>query len=223
MGLADHRTYDDGEWTEIGRQTGNRVILVILADHGSRSARRPSRPSSTRSPSLSSRAKPGSHARYPHAQLCATRGLHGHLWTTSLGCCRFSAPKCARGRSVRRAKAATPVRSALAQPHPHVLTQRQVWPSTFAETAGSEITTVRAMRSRRPRPPCPGTPHPPGLEQERLDQVDHRPLVLLGSALHRHLVRQPVQARGTQRHRPSAQRATQISRDNGQPGGAAVR
>ena len=33
-GLADHRTYDDGEWTEIGRQTGNRVVLVILADPG---------------------------------------------------------------------------------------------------------------------------------------------------------------------------------------------
>jgi hypothetical protein len=31
-GLVDHRTYDDGEWTEIGRRTGNRVVLVILAD-----------------------------------------------------------------------------------------------------------------------------------------------------------------------------------------------
>ena len=33
-GLADHRRYDDGEWTEIGRQTGDRVILVILSDPG---------------------------------------------------------------------------------------------------------------------------------------------------------------------------------------------
>ncbi len=35
-GLADHRRYDDGEWTEIGRQTGDRVILVILSDPGRR-------------------------------------------------------------------------------------------------------------------------------------------------------------------------------------------
>jgi hypothetical protein len=33
-GLADHRRYDDGEWTEVGRQSGNRVVLVILADPG---------------------------------------------------------------------------------------------------------------------------------------------------------------------------------------------
>jgi hypothetical protein len=34
-GLADHRRYDDGQWTEVGRQTGERVILVILSDpHG---------------------------------------------------------------------------------------------------------------------------------------------------------------------------------------------
>ena len=38
-GLADHRTYDDGEWTEIGRQTGNRVVLVILADPGHKISR----------------------------------------------------------------------------------------------------------------------------------------------------------------------------------------
>jgi hypothetical protein len=31
-GLADRRRYDDGEWTEVGRQTGDRVILVILSD-----------------------------------------------------------------------------------------------------------------------------------------------------------------------------------------------
>ena len=31
-GLADHRRYDDGEWTEVGRRVGNRVVLVILAD-----------------------------------------------------------------------------------------------------------------------------------------------------------------------------------------------
>jgi hypothetical protein len=35
-GLADHRRYDDGEWTEVGRQTGDRVILVILSDPGGR-------------------------------------------------------------------------------------------------------------------------------------------------------------------------------------------
>jgi hypothetical protein len=33
-GLADHRRYDDGEWTEVGRRTGDRVILVILSDAG---------------------------------------------------------------------------------------------------------------------------------------------------------------------------------------------
>ena len=33
-GLVDHRRYDDGDWTEIGRQVGNRVVLVILADPG---------------------------------------------------------------------------------------------------------------------------------------------------------------------------------------------
>jgi hypothetical protein len=33
-GLADHRRYDDGEWTEVGRQVGDRVILVILSDSG---------------------------------------------------------------------------------------------------------------------------------------------------------------------------------------------
>jgi hypothetical protein len=33
-GLADHRRYDDGEWTEVGRQAGDRVILVILSDPG---------------------------------------------------------------------------------------------------------------------------------------------------------------------------------------------
>jgi hypothetical protein len=33
-GLADRRRYDDGEWTEVGRQAGNRVILVILSDPG---------------------------------------------------------------------------------------------------------------------------------------------------------------------------------------------
>ena len=33
-GLADHRRYDDGEWTEVGRRVGNRVVLVILADPG---------------------------------------------------------------------------------------------------------------------------------------------------------------------------------------------
>lgn len=33
-GLADHRRYDDGEWTEVGRRVGNRVVLVILSDPG---------------------------------------------------------------------------------------------------------------------------------------------------------------------------------------------
>jgi hypothetical protein len=33
-GLADHRRYDDAEWTEVGRQTADRVILVILSDAG---------------------------------------------------------------------------------------------------------------------------------------------------------------------------------------------
>jgi hypothetical protein len=33
-GLADHRRYDDGDWTEVGRQTADRVILVILSDPG---------------------------------------------------------------------------------------------------------------------------------------------------------------------------------------------
>lgn len=33
-GLADRRRYDDGEWTEVGRQAGARVILVILSDPG---------------------------------------------------------------------------------------------------------------------------------------------------------------------------------------------
>jgi hypothetical protein len=33
-GLADHRRFDDGQWTEIGRQIGDRVILVILSDPG---------------------------------------------------------------------------------------------------------------------------------------------------------------------------------------------
>jgi hypothetical protein len=31
-GLADHRHYPDGKWTEVGSQTGDRVILVILSD-----------------------------------------------------------------------------------------------------------------------------------------------------------------------------------------------
>jgi hypothetical protein len=35
-GLADHRRYDDGEWTEVGCQVGDRVILVILSDSGRR-------------------------------------------------------------------------------------------------------------------------------------------------------------------------------------------
>jgi hypothetical protein len=33
-GLADHRRYDDGDWTEVGRQAGSRVVLVILSDPG---------------------------------------------------------------------------------------------------------------------------------------------------------------------------------------------
>jgi hypothetical protein len=33
-GLADHRRYDDGDWTEVGRQLGSRVVLVILSDPG---------------------------------------------------------------------------------------------------------------------------------------------------------------------------------------------
>jgi hypothetical protein len=33
-GLADHRRYDDGDWTEVGRQVGSRVVLVILSDPG---------------------------------------------------------------------------------------------------------------------------------------------------------------------------------------------
>ena len=38
-GLADHRRYDDGDWTELGRQTGDRVVLVILADPGHKISR----------------------------------------------------------------------------------------------------------------------------------------------------------------------------------------
>ena len=38
-GLADHRRYDDGEWTEVGRQTGARVTLVILSDPGGKIGR----------------------------------------------------------------------------------------------------------------------------------------------------------------------------------------
>ena len=33
-GLVDRRTYPDGEWTEVARQTGTRVTLVILGDEG---------------------------------------------------------------------------------------------------------------------------------------------------------------------------------------------
>ena len=38
-GLADRRRYDDGDWTEIGRQVGNRVVLVILSDPGHKMSR----------------------------------------------------------------------------------------------------------------------------------------------------------------------------------------
>jgi hypothetical protein len=38
-GLADHRRYDDGEWTEVGRQSGDRVVLVILNDSGGKIGR----------------------------------------------------------------------------------------------------------------------------------------------------------------------------------------
>jgi hypothetical protein len=38
-GLADHRRYDDGDWTEVGRQVGRRVVLVILSDPGHKIAR----------------------------------------------------------------------------------------------------------------------------------------------------------------------------------------
>jgi len=33
-GLLDRRTYPDGDWTEVGRRSGVRVTLVILADDG---------------------------------------------------------------------------------------------------------------------------------------------------------------------------------------------
>jgi hypothetical protein len=33
-GLADRRTYPDGEWTEVGRQVGRRVTLIVLSDPG---------------------------------------------------------------------------------------------------------------------------------------------------------------------------------------------
>jgi hypothetical protein len=33
-GLADRRTYPDGKWTEVGRQVGRRVILIVLSDPG---------------------------------------------------------------------------------------------------------------------------------------------------------------------------------------------
>jgi hypothetical protein len=35
-GLVDRRTYPDSTWTEIGRQVGSRVTLIILADPGHR-------------------------------------------------------------------------------------------------------------------------------------------------------------------------------------------
>ncbi len=35
-GLIDRRTYPDSEWTEIGKQVGDRVTLVILSDAGHR-------------------------------------------------------------------------------------------------------------------------------------------------------------------------------------------
>jgi hypothetical protein len=38
-GLADHRRYDDGDWTEVGRQAGDRVVLVVLADPGHKISR----------------------------------------------------------------------------------------------------------------------------------------------------------------------------------------
>jgi hypothetical protein len=33
-GLADRRTYPDSEWTEVGRQVGRRVTLIVLSDPG---------------------------------------------------------------------------------------------------------------------------------------------------------------------------------------------
>ena len=38
-GLLDRRTYPDGDWTEVGRRSGERVTLVILADDGHRFSR----------------------------------------------------------------------------------------------------------------------------------------------------------------------------------------
>jgi hypothetical protein len=36
LGLIDRRSYPDGEWTEVARQQGSRVTLVILSDPGHR-------------------------------------------------------------------------------------------------------------------------------------------------------------------------------------------
>ncbi|HSU35442.1 MAG TPA: hypothetical protein VLJ88_07265 [Propionibacteriaceae bacterium] len=38
-GLVDRRTYPDSEWTEIARQTGSRVTMIILTDPGHRISR----------------------------------------------------------------------------------------------------------------------------------------------------------------------------------------
>lgn len=38
-GLVDQRTYADSEWTEVAKQTGNTVTLIILSDPGHRISR----------------------------------------------------------------------------------------------------------------------------------------------------------------------------------------
>jgi hypothetical protein len=34
LGLIDHRSYPDGDWTEVGRLVGSRLTLIILSDPG---------------------------------------------------------------------------------------------------------------------------------------------------------------------------------------------
>ena len=38
-GLVDRRTYPDSDWTEIARQTGSRITMIILTDPGHRISR----------------------------------------------------------------------------------------------------------------------------------------------------------------------------------------
>ena len=63
-GLVDRRTYPDSDWTEIGRQTGRRVTLIILTDPGHADHARCRRSaSSTRSPdALTPRHQPRTRA-----------------------------------------------------------------------------------------------------------------------------------------------------------------